>query len=102
MFGNSPVNSNLRGRFIIYNILITYFPLQSTRIDVIERRTESQERLASQLEDKIRRLEEEDMAQNSKIMDIGTELQTYVNNSQQDFRNMSKYHFTSLLKYQWQ
>jgi len=63
--------------------------LESTRIDGIERQTESQNRLASQLEDKIRRLEEEDMAQNSKIMDIGTELQTYVNNSQQDFRNMS-------------
>ena len=74
---------------------------QSSRVEIIAKQTESQERLASQLEEKIRRMERFGEEQNSLIMavektahdkveEVEHELQEYVNNSQKDLRNISK------------
>merc|ERR1711971_251122 len=72
---------------------------ESSRVEIIEKQTESQERLASQLEEKIKRMERFGEEQNSLIMavektahekadEIEQELQEYVNNSQKDLRNI--------------
>ena len=74
---------------------------QSSRVEIIAKQTESQERLASQLEEKIRRMERFGEEQNSLIMavektahdkveEVEHELHEYVNNSQKDLRNISK------------
>ena len=74
---------------------------QSSRVEIIAKQTESQERLASQLEEKIRKMERFGEEQNSLIMavektahdkveEVEHELQEYVNNSQKDLRNISK------------
>lgn len=81
---------------------------QSSRVEIIAKQTESQERLASQLEEKIKRMERFGEEQNSLIMavektahekadEIEQELQEYVNNSQKDLRNISKAFFHPLL-----
>ena len=83
---------------------------QSSRVEIIAKQTESQERLASQLEEKIKRMERFGEEQNSLIMavektahekadEIEQELQEYVNNSQKDLRNISKAFFHPLLAY---
>merc|ERR1719228_2379923 len=72
---------------------------ESSRVEIIAKQTESQERLASQLEEKIKRMERFGEEQNSLIMavektadekadEIEQELQEYVNNSQKDLRNI--------------
>merc|ERR1719228_2754 len=72
---------------------------ESSRVEIIAKQTESQERLASQLEEKIKRMERFGEEQNSLIMavektahekadEIERELQEYVNNSQKDLRNI--------------
>ena len=74
---------------------------QSSRVEIIAKQTESQERLASQLEEKIRRMERFGEEQNSLIMavektahdkveEVEHELHEYVTNSQKDLRNISK------------
>jgi len=73
---------------------------ESTRVEIISRQTESQERLASQLEAKIQRMERFGEEQNSlilavektandKVEEIESELQAYVAHSQQDLRDIS-------------
>jgi hypothetical protein len=72
---------------------------ESSRVEIIAKQTESQERLASQLEDKIMKMERFGEEQNSlilavertahaKVEEMESELQAYVNNSQQDLRNI--------------
>ena len=81
---------------------------QSSRVEIIAKQTESQERPASQLEEKIKRMERFGEEQNSLIMavektahekvdEIEQELQEYVNNSQKDLRNISKAFTPSML-----
>merc|ERR1719228_2822856 len=73
---------------------------ESSRVEIIAKQTESQERLASQLEEKIKKMERFGEEQNSLIMavektandkveEIETELQAYVAHSQQDLRDIS-------------
>merc|ERR1719394_1704873 len=72
---------------------------ESSRVEIIAKQTASQERLASQLEEKISKMEKFGEEQNSlilavertahaKVTEMETELQSYVNNSQQDLRNI--------------
>merc|ERR1719400_103707 len=72
---------------------------ESSRVEIIAKQTESQERLASQLEEKIRKMERFGEEQNNLIMavektahdkveEVEHELQEYVNNSQKDLRNI--------------
>ena len=71
-------------------------------MEIIERQTESQERLAIQLEKKIKTVEKYGEEQHSlirevektayhKVEEMGTELQEYVNNSREDLQNIRKY-----------
>merc|ERR1719430_226400 len=72
---------------------------ESSRVEIIAKQTASQERLASQLEEKISKMEKFGEEQNSlilavertahaKVTEMESELQSYVNNSQQDLRNI--------------
>lgn len=72
-------------------------------MEIIERQTESQERLAIQLEQKIKYVEKYSDEQHSLIKEVeqtahrqveemGSELQEYVNNSREDLQNIRKYH----------
>merc|ERR1712025_1064502 len=72
---------------------------ESSRVQVIERQTESQERLAGQLEEKIRQVERFGEEQNSLILavekttnerveEFGSELMEFVNHSREDLRHI--------------
>merc|ERR1712106_427288 len=75
---------------------------ESSRVQVIERRTDSQDRSASHLEEKILQVEKFGERQNSLILavekttnerveEIGSELMDFVNNSREDLRNIRGY-----------
>lgn len=87
---------------------------ESSRVQVIERQTVSQERLAGQLEEKIRQVERFGEEQNSLILavekttnerveEFGSELMEFVNHSREDLRhirnemNTDKENFWTLL-----
>merc|ERR1712002_308117 len=58
---------------------------ESSRVEIIERQTESQERLALQLESKIRDVER---TAHQQVEEMGSELQEYVNHSREDLQNI--------------